>query len=485
MTGSLADALNWAGISEDAFNESLAKCNNEAEREKLIRETLNGLYSKTASEYEKNNKNVLAQREAQAKLAETTARLGEALAPVQTALTELANKALSAITPYIEKFAQDYLPKIQEVLSVVGEKLGEALNYIKEHKEILAVLAGIIGGIVVAIGLYNTVAAIKTAMDAAQVTTVWGLVAAHIAQAAAAMAAIAPYLLIVAAIAAVIAIIVLCVKHWDEIVAAVKQAWENIKKFVAEGVQKVIDFFTNLWDSIVSGLQAAWNWITGILNGAVNWVYNTVVAPIANFFTGMWDGLKNGAKAAWEGIKGVFGGVANWFKNIFSNAWNAVKKVFSTGGKIFSGIKDGIVAAFKTVVNAIINGINRVIAIPFNTINGILNWIKDITIVGIKPFDGLWKRNPLAVPQIPLLAKGGIVDGATLAMIGEQGKEAVVPLENNTEWLDKLAVMLNNRMGGNGRPIVLQVDGKTFAQISVDSINNLTRQSGSLPLVIA
>ena len=83
------------------------------------------------------------------------------------------------------------------------------------------------------------------------------------------------------------------------------------------------------------------------------------------------------------------------------------------------------------------------------------------------------------------MAKGGIVDSATLAVVGEQGKEAVVPLENNLEWLDKLAGMLNNKMGGGNQPIVLNVDGKRFAEISVDSINNLTRQRGSIPLVIA
>ena len=86
--------------------------------------------------------------------------------------------------------------------------------------------------------------------------------------------------------------------------------------------------------------------------------------------------------------------------------------------------------------------------------------------------------------NIPAMAQGGVVDSATLAMIGENGKEAVVPLENNLEWLNKLAGMLNERMGGN-TPIVLQVDGKTFAQISCDSINQLTRQRGSIPLVIA
>ena len=52
VTGTLADALNWAGISEDAFNEKLAACNTEAEREALIRQTLNSAYAEAAAGYE-------------------------------------------------------------------------------------------------------------------------------------------------------------------------------------------------------------------------------------------------------------------------------------------------------------------------------------------------------------------------------------------------------------------------------------------------
>ena len=70
-----------------------------------------------------------------------------------------------------------------------------------------------------------------------------------------------------------------------------------------------------------------------------------------------------------------------------------------------------------------------------------------------------------------------------LGGLGEDGAEAVVPLEKNTQWLDKIANMLVEKQGGN-RPIILQVDGKTFAEVAVDSINDLTRLRGSLPLKI-
>lgn len=102
VTGTLADALNWAGVSEDAFNASLAACNSEAERERLIRDTLNGLYNDAAQLYEKNNAEIIAQNEAQARLDATTARLGKTTQPLVTALANMSNALLTALAPAIE-----------------------------------------------------------------------------------------------------------------------------------------------------------------------------------------------------------------------------------------------------------------------------------------------------------------------------------------------------------------------------------------------
>ena len=251
----------------------------------------------------------------------------------------------------------------------------------------------------------------------------------------------------VAAIAAVIAIIVLCIKYWDEIVAAIKKAITAI---------------------------------SGALKAFGEWFNKTIIQPIVNAFSNMWNGLKNGASKAWEGVKAVFSKVADFFGNIFSKAWSKVKSVFSSGGKVFDGIKDGIVNAFKTIVNAIIRGINKVVATPFNALNNILSKLRGIEIAGIKPFGWV---NTFNVPKIPELAQGGVLKKGQIGLLEGDGAEAVVPLEQNLGWLDKIATMLSERMGGSA-PIILQVDGKTFAQISIDSINGLTRQTGKLPLVL-
>ena len=122
----------------------------------------------------------------------------------------------------------------------------------------------------------------------------------------------------------------------------------------------------------------------------------------------VWNTVAEWAQNAWNAITGIFSGLANFFGTIFSNAWNAVKNVFSTGGQIFMGIVDGITEAFRNIVNVIITGINHVVAIPFNAINGFLSFLKGIDILGIKPFDWVGTIN---VPQIPLLATGGRVFG--------------------------------------------------------------------------
>ena len=105
-------------------------------------------------------------------------------------------------------------------------------------------------------------------------------------------------------------------------------------------------------------------------------------------------------------------------------------------------------------------------------------------------WEGQFSLNPISVPKFKLqwFAEGGVFDNPTLfpfsggmGGLGEAGAEAIVPLENNTEWLDRIATMLVEKQGGN-QPIYLTVDGKVFAQLACDSINSLTAQRGSIPL---
>lgn len=266
---------------------------------------------------------------------------------------------------------------------------------------------------------------------------------------------------------------------WQDI----KDIAQSVGDWFVEAWTDIKNFFVDTWNSIKEKASNTWEGIKNIFSTIGNWFHDKVISPVADFFSGMWGKVKNGAKDAWDGIKNVFSTVANFFGDIFSKAWKKVKDIFSTGGKIFDGIKDGIVDAFKTIVNAIITGINKVVALPFKGINWALNKIKSIEILGLKPFDWI---DTISVPQIPKLAKGGITNGATLAEIGEAGREMVLPLEANTQWMDLLAEKINQRQGRSiPTKLILQVNGRTFGETAIENINEITKQTGTLPLVFA
>ena len=225
----------------------------------------------------------------------------------------------------------------------------------------------------------------------------------------------------------------------QELIPALGQIWDSIHdNLVVPASEKLAE----MWDGVKKGASNAWKGIKNVFKNAGDWYGTNVIKPIKSKFSGAWTKLKTGAGEAWDGIKEAFGSVSDWFKDTFSKAWQKVKDVFSTGGEIFSGITEGITAAFKTVVNAIIRGINTVISQPFSAINDMLQTLRDFSIAGVNPFSGLpW----IDTPQIPELARGGIVDGRTF-IAGEDGAEAIIPLERNTAGLRKIAQMLADEM---------------------------------------
>lgn len=214
--------------------------------------------------------------------------------------------------------------------------------------------------------------------------------------------------------------------------------------FTTNVITPVSNAFTTMWNAIKNLAATTWEGIKSVFSVVANWFNTTVITPVSNVFTTVWNNMKTGAANAWSGIKSVFSTVGTFFKNTFTNAWTSVKNVFSTGGKIFDGIKEGIVSMFKTIVNAIIRGINKVVSVPFNAINKVLNKIKNTSVAGITPFSGLPN---ISIPSIPELAKGGILKRGQIGLLEGNGAEAVVPLEKNTQWIRGIAKQLARELG--------------------------------------
>ena len=241
---------------------------------------------------------------------------------------------------------------------------------------------------------------------------------------------------------------------WNFIKSAAQGAWNGIVAiwravagwFNANVITPWRNIFSAVWNFIKSAAQGAWNGIKNIFGAVAGWFNTRIKAPLINTFTVIWNTLKTKAQAAWEGIKSVFSKVATFFGDIFSKAWTKVKNVFSTGGKIFDGIKEGIVSTFKSIVNKIIRGINKVVSAPINAINKVLGKIQGVSVAGVKPFSGLVSRiDPI---QIPTLQTGGILKRGQVGILEGKGDEAVVPLHQNKKWISAVAKSMRNELNG-------------------------------------
>lgn len=210
----------------------------------------------------------------------------------------------------------------------------------------------------------------------------------------------------------------------------------------------------------------------GVLAAAASWIQDNW-SGISEFFGNIWQGFMMGAEQAWNTITSLFSGLASFFGSIFTAAWTQVKNVFSTGGQIFMGIVDGILSAFKAIVNTIIKGINSVVAIPFNGINGFLSFLKSVEIVGLHPFGWV---NTVPVPQIPYLATGGIVPdtkGGRMIVAGEGGEdEWVVPESKMASLISQINAGLDQQTetAGAARSITVNMYNNIASGLDADEI---------------
>lgn len=361
-----------------------------------------------------------------------------------------------------------------------------------------------------------------------------------------------PITWIIAAIAALIAIGVLLYQNWDTVVEFAKTAWQGLCDFISGICQSIGEFFSGLWtklqeifepigqwfgekfqqawDAIVNIFSGIGEWFSGVFQGAWDAIVN-IFTPIGSWFGQRWadvtSALANiGAwftdmfQKAWTGLTNIFSklgswfgerwadvtnalsSVSNWFGEMFTNAYNAVKDAFSSIGVFFKGVWDTVKSifvnagqmvgeavggAFKSAVNAVLGTIENVVNGFIGMINGVLGVVRNLP--------GLGWVGSVSTVSLPRLARGGIVDSPTIAMIGEAGKEAVVPLEN-TGFIQTLGRVVSsavvNAMAGvspqggfsGDGDIVIQIAGHEFGRVAIQEINKEHERAGQTLLKI-
>ena len=246
--------------------------------------------------------------------------------------------------------------------------------------------------------------------------------------------------------------------------------WTSIKEWISKTISSIDAAFEQHLANVEAGVAAAVDWVIEKWTAVKDW------------FRGLWEKVSSGAVAAWDGIKSAFKSVPEWFQSKFRDAWQKVKDVFSTGGRIWSGIKEGIENTFRAVVNAIIRGMNTIIAVPFNKINSMLNTIRNTSFLGISPFQNLWGVNPLPVPQIPMLARGAVIPANRkfLAVLGDQRNG------NNLEAPESLLrQIVREEAGGAGSryEFIARLDRRTLFDEVITEAKLRKGQTGKNPLV--
>lgn len=246
--------------------------------------------------------------------------------------------------------------------------------------------------------------------------------------------------------------------------------WTSIKEWISKTISSIDAAFEQFLANVEDGVAAAADWVVEKWTAVKDW------------FSGLWEKVSSGAVAAWDGIKSAFESVPEWFQSKFRDAWQKVKDVFSTGGRIWSGIKEGIENTFHTVVNAIIRGMNTIIAVPFNRINSMLNTIRNAHFLGISPFQNLWGVNPLPVPQIPMLARGAVIPANRqfLAVLGDQrnGNNLEAP-----ESLLRQIVREEAGSAGSRYEFIARLDRRTLFDEVITEAKLRKGQTGKNPLV--
>ena len=400
------------------------------------------------------------------------------------AFAEVGEVVGTAMTPVFQALSEDIIPAL-----VDGVK--DAVQWMNEHKTLMTVIATVVGVLVTAITAYNIVQGIKTAMDAANVTTVWALVAAHWAQATAAMAALAPYILIVAAIAAVIAIIVLCIKYWDEIVAAVKKCWQAICATLSKWgawinqnvIQPIVKFFSGLWSGIKNVFSSIGNWFKEKFQSAKNAMQNA------------WSGTKEFFGNTWSGIKNAFSNVGGWFKNTFTKAKDGAVNAFSNIKTKFLNVVNNIKSVFSKAKDFILSPFQKAIDGVKNIFDKLKLKFPNIKLPHFK-VTGSFSLNPPSVPKLSIewYKDGGIMmkptifglNGNKLMAGGEAGPEAILPIDRLEGYIagaiEKAQNVVNLQALANAienlanRPIQMNINGRQFAMATAndsDGVNGL------------
>lgn len=280
-------------------------------------------------------------------------------------------------------------------------------------------------------------------------------------------------------------------QKWENIKTDSKTTWDNVKKYISDKWEDVKTEASTKWEAIKKTLSDKWGEITKSSSDTWDNIKKYIAQKWGEVNTdapALWDKIKNTLSGKWNEIstesQKIWNGIVSWLENTFNVDWdNAWKGIVNSFGRIWDGLKDaakGPINAVIGLINGLISGVNTAIKALNDIDIDIPDWVPGD--LGGKSFSMHLKT----IGSIPALATGGIIDNPTLAMVGEAGKEAVMPLENNTGWITELATKIAGIMGVNSNSVstssggdgdvIFMLDGEVLGKVAIKQLLKMKRQ---------
>ncbi|WP_443717480.1 phage tail protein [Ruminococcus sp.] len=373
VTGPLADALNWMGVSEDAFNEKLAKCSSEQERQQLITSTLTSLYSDASAQYKETNGDVMESNRAHQQLSDTMAQIGAVAEPVLNSLIGLGGKLLEQLSPLIESVAEKLAPVLinicEEVAPIIVSMLEQIMPLIEELlpfiAQLMEQLAPIIVQLVEAL-LPVLVQVIKQLLPPFMeilnalmplLDTIFQLVQPFIDLI---LQLIEPFAALIST--AIAPLIVKLAELLNNLLQPLIPVFNEIAGILSETLQPVFEALAPVFDLLTDALSPLFELLSMLLN-AILPALTPVVEILADVFSNVLGLAIKGISGAIESLTGIFNGLIDFIDGVFSGNWDKAW--------------NGILEIFKNVLNLIPNAVEFIINGAIGMINGLfdgINW---------------------------------------------------------------------------------------------------------------
>jgi len=487
VTGPLADALNWAGISEDKFNESLAKCTSEQERQQLIMETLAGAYGTASEAYKETNKDVIEANQANAAWMDSMAQVGAVVEPVITQVKNIGATLVSELVPAIQAIINN-LPMVGVIVGGIIAAL--AAFKIQAFITLIGGLPVLIAGITTALkGLFKAMLANHIGLIILGITALvagfmylwnhcegfrefWIGLWEKIKNAASAV--VEWFKTLPDRIMAAIDSTVEKVKAWGE------RLWSLMTGDAESLVGKIFNIYTFIprmvWTAIIGAVSKVIQWGANMLSAAKTAASN-MVSAVVNFLTSLPGKI-------WSAIVSAVDRVKSWGASLANAARSAGSSVVSAVVSAVSGLPGQMLSIGSQLVTGLWNGIgNKVSWIKskiggftkqvLNSIKGFFGikspsremaWVGDMLDQGLAM--GLLENADTPIGAMQRVA-GGVVDTATQNVSGinlDRQLQSTFPSSGGDSMLGKLDKILAAIEAGQ----ILAIDGDKLVGATAD-----------------